>query len=151
MAAPVNHRDLTLGAAAAALLALAASPAYAEAQQQRFTIGGWKDPPRHHGGGHHHNPGHHAFPVFFIESAPPVIIEREVVREVPVGELGTPNTEDLGTPNRDVPREPYVIGKIYASLTGPCMKMIEDGASFYLCGGDWYRQVGKQYKAVARP
>jgi hypothetical protein len=35
------------------------------------------------------------------------------------------------------------------------MKMIEDGASYYLCSGEWYRQLGSgsaaTYKAVAQP
>jgi hypothetical protein len=44
-----------------------------------------------------------------------------------------------------------VIGASYASLPGGCMKWIEGGASYYYCGGEWYRQLGKQYRAVARP
>jgi hypothetical protein len=32
------------------------------------------------------------------------------------------------------------------------MKVIEDGASYYFCGGgEWYKQTGKLYRAVARP
>jgi hypothetical protein len=36
------------------------------------------------------------------------------------------------------------------------MKLIEDGASYYFCGGgEWYRQTGDgsgaKYRAVARP
>jgi hypothetical protein len=31
------------------------------------------------------------------------------------------------------------------------MKMIEKGASFFLCGGEWYRQVGSGYRAVREP
>jgi hypothetical protein len=53
------------------------------------------------------------------------------------------------------PRKPYVLGKSYSSLPGGCMKMIEDGASYFYCDGDWYRQIGNghnaQYKAVAKP
>jgi hypothetical protein len=34
------------------------------------------------------------------------------------------------------------------------MKMIEDGASYYYCSGEWYRQMGAgrsaTYKAVAK-
>ena len=56
---------------------------------------------------------------------------------------------------RPPPREPYVLGKSYASLPGGCMKMIEDSVSYYLCSGEWYRQVGggrsAKYKAVAKP
>jgi hypothetical protein len=45
-----------------------------------------------------------------------------------------------------------VIGASYAELPGGCMKWIEGGASYYYCGGgEWYRQLGKQYRAVARP
>jgi hypothetical protein len=44
-----------------------------------------------------------------------------------------------------------VIGASYASLPGGCMKMIEEGASYYYCGGgEWYKQTGKLYRAVAR-
>ena len=92
--------------------------------------------------------------VFIVEREVPVIVEREVVREVPA-KLGTPNTE-LGTINRNVPK-PYVIGGTYASLPPQgCMKLIEDGASYYFCSGDeWYRQLGAgsgaKYRAVARP
>ena len=51
-------------------------------------------------------------------------------------------------------RKPYVVGSSYASLPGGCMKLIEEGVSFYYCSGEWYRQVGDgrsvSYKAVAR-
>jgi len=97
---------------------------------------------------------HHGFHggVFIVERQVPVIVEREVVREVKVA--------DSGTLNRDVPkspRKPYVIGTTYPSLPPQgCMKLIEDGASYYYCSGEeWYRQLGDgrgaQYRAVARP
>ena len=71
------------------------------------------------------------------------VIEREVVREVPVAvEPPQPPPE---------PRKPYVIGASYASLPAGCMKMIYEGESFYLCSGEWYRQDGSQYKAVEAP
>ncbi len=134
---------LALTAAMAAVTIFAA----AEADAQRgpgVTIGGWSNPPPpRHGGGHHRNPGrHHAFPVLILEREAPVIIEREVVvREVPaVVEAPAPPPP---------PRPAHVIGKTYAALPGACMKMLEDGASYYLCDGEWYRQVGKQYRAVA--
>ena len=97
-----------------------------------------------HGGGF----GHQGFFIpYFVERQAPVIIEREVVREVPV--VVEP------PPPPPPPREPYVIGKSYASLPGGCMKMIEGGASYYLCSGEWYRQVGSSraatYKAIAQP
>ena len=55
-----------------------------------------------------------------------------------------------------LPRKPYVIGGTYASLPPQgCMKLIEDGASYYFCSGEWYRQLGAgrgaKYRAVARP
>jgi len=44
---------------------------------------------------------------------------------------------------------------MYDSLPSPCMKMIEDGASYYHCSGEWYLQVGSgsavEYKAVQAP
>jgi hypothetical protein len=73
----------------------------------------------------------------------PVIIEREVV----VREVAAP-----APPAPPPPRKPFVIGRSYAALPGGCMKMIEGGASYYYCGGgEWYRLVGKQYRAVAQP
>lgn len=80
--------------------------------------------------------------VWVIEQDVPVIVEREVVREVPVV------VQPVAPPP---PRKPYVIGSTYASLPGSCMKLIEEGVSYYYCGGDeWYRQTGKLYRAVAR-
>lgn len=69
------------------------------------------------------------------------VIEREIIHEVPV-EVAAPLP----------PPEPFVIGRSYASLPGGCMKMLSGGATYYLCSGDWYREVGRsQYKAVAAP
>lgn len=80
--------------------------------------------------------------VFVVQQEVPVIVEREVVREVPVV------VQPVAPPP---PRKPYVIGSTYASLPDSCMKLIEDGVSYYYCGGDeWYRQTGKLYRAVAR-
>jgi YHS domain-containing protein len=31
------------------------------------------------------------------------------------------------------------------------MKMIDGGVSYYHCSGEWYRQVGGEYRAVAQP
>ena len=129
--------------AAAAVLIFAASGAEA---QQRPIGGGLRSPPPAHGGGMH---GKHRFflPFYFVQREDPVIIQREVVREVPV--VVEPK------PPPPPPREPYVIGKSYASLPSGCMKLIEDGASYYLCSGEWYRQVGGdgavKYEAVAQP
>jgi hypothetical protein len=83
--------------------------------------------------------------VWVVEREVPVIVEKEVVREVPVPVAPVPPP---------VPRKPYVIGASYASLPPSCMKMIEEGVSFYYCDGDWYRQVGSgrstTYRAVSR-
>ena len=73
----------------------------------------------------------------------PVVIEREVVREVPV-----PVPVEAAAPKP--PPKPYVIGNSYDSLPGPCLKLIDDGVSYFYCSGDWYRQEGRQYRAVAR-
>jgi hypothetical protein len=130
---------LALGAASAAMLIFAASGA--EAQQGY--IG--RPSPSHHGGNH----GNRGFfiPFFAVEQQAPVVIEREVVREVPVV-VEAP-------PPKPPPREPYAIGKSYATLPpSGCMKLIEDSVSYYMCSGEWYRQVGSgsavTYKAVAR-
>ena len=98
--------------------------------------------PRHLGHGHGHGRGFHGGGFFVVDRE--VVIEREVVREVPVAApvAAAPPPE---------PRKPHVIGRMYASLPGGCMKLIERGASYYICSGEWYRQVGSQYKAVAQP
>ena len=74
------------------------------------------------------------------------VIEREVIKEVPA-----PPPPEPPPP----PRKPYVIGASYDTLPSGCMKMIEGGASYYLCSGEWYRQVGSgsavEYKAIAAP
>ncbi len=49
------------------------------------------------------------------------------------------------------PREPYVLGRTYASLPGGCLKMVEGRASYFHCSEGWYRQVGSQFRAVAGP
>ena len=103
--------------------------------------------PPGHGGhpGRFRNRGFLNGGVWVVEREVPVYIEREVVvREVPAEPPPPP----------PAPREPYVIGKSYASLPGGCMKLIEDGASYYYCSGEWYRQMGDgrsaTYKAVAK-
>ena len=83
--------------------------------------------------------------VWIEEREVPVYIEREVVvREVPVEAPPPPK-----------PREPHVIGKSYASLPGGCMKMIDEGVSYYGCSGEWYRETGSgsgiRYTAVKAP
>jgi len=85
--------------------------------------------------------------VIVVEREVPVIVEREVVRDA---QPAAP------APSPPPPRKPYVIGNTYDSLPPEgCMKMIEGGASYYYCNGEWYRQVGggkdAQYRAVAQP
>jgi hypothetical protein len=130
---------LLVSAAGAALIFAASG---AEAQQR--PIGGG---PRNHlpanGDGMHGKP-RFVLPFFWVEQQDPVIIEKEVVKEVLV--VAEPK------PPPPPPREPYAVGKTYASLPpSGCMKLIEDGASYYLCSGEWYQQVGGKYKAVAKP
>ena len=132
---------LALTAAASALLIFAATQADA---QQRPTTGGRIDLPSR--SNHFSWERGHGFRggfggVWVVERDVPVIVEREVV----VREVQAPAEPALP------PRDPYVIGKSYASLPGGCMKMIEPGASYYWCSGEWYRQVGKEYRAVRQP
>ena len=70
------------------------------------------------------------------------VTEREIVHEVPV-EVAPPPP----------PRAGFVVGRSYDSLPGGgCMKMIDSGATFFNCSGEWYREVGsRQYKAVESP
>src|SRR5688572_30022909 len=121
------------GAGAAAALLIFAAPADA---QRGVAIGGWTAPPsprfhshsvngafgsarpRHRGGRAHGRNGYFGYPYYDYEREPTVIIEREVVREVPV---------IVEAPPPPPPRKPYVIGASYASLPGGCMKMIEEG------------------------
>jgi hypothetical protein len=124
----------------AALLALAASGAGANPWPNGVPTA----PPPGDGGFH----GHRGFArggLIVIEE-PPVIVEREVVREVPVAAPAPPAPPPP-------PRKPYVLGRTYASLPGPCMKLVEHGAAFFGCGGKWYRAIGAEgpYLAVARP
>lgn len=148
---------ILIARAAPAALLLLAAPAAAQSAQSPSPFGarsaprppdsifGWDR-------GHHR---HRDFPGFIIvEREVPVIVEREVVvREVPAI-AGTPNRVVPESPPQ--PRKPYAVGATYASLpSSGCMKLIEDGASYYFCGGaEWYRQVGEgssvSYKAVAR-
>jgi hypothetical protein len=125
-----------VGAAMSALLILA--PAGAAAQRQ--PVGSVRSPsPPHHGGGH----GIHV---------PFIILERETVVERKVEPDQKPAEQPAAVEPPPPPREPFVIGRSYSSLPGGgCLKLIEDGISYYSCSGEWYRQVGAQYKAVAKP
>lgn len=135
--------------------------ALAPAGSQPVTVGGVLSPPipgfgngslyptpippqtgmRGAGGGHRRGFGTGGF---FFYDQPYVVHDVVVVHDQPAAE---PVAAEPPSP----PREPYVLGRTYASLPGSCLKMIEGGASYYYCGGDWYRQVGRQYKAVEMP
>lgn len=85
-----------------------------------------------------------------------IIIEREVVRTVErepeAKQAPAPPAAPAAAPE---PRKPYVIGRTYSSIPSGCMKLIEEGASYYYCSGDWYQSVGRgnraQYLAVRKP
>jgi hypothetical protein len=127
-------------AAMSALLALAP----ASGQTPRLTVGGqWSAPPHSgmHGGFHHG----------FRASGFLIIPETEVVHDVVVVH-DQPIEPPAPPPPPLPPKEPWVFGRTYASLPGGCMKLVERGAAYFLCSGEWYRQVGsRQYKAVAGP
>ena len=86
--------------------------------------------------------------VFIIEDREYIPVIHEVAPEAP------PSPPAAPAPLPE-PRKPYALGRSYSSLPGGCMKMIQDGSSYYYCDGEWYRQLGEghsaQYKAVARP
>jgi hypothetical protein len=152
-------KALRLLAASAAICASAAALA------QSATIGGVLPPPIRGPGSGSLYPtpipsqggmrGFHGVPGFhgshrgingnvFIYSEPeyyPVVVE-EVVHDEPAAPPPAPPP---------APRKPYVLGRTYDSLPGGCMKLLQDGASYYHCSGEWYRQVGSQYKAVRMP
>lgn len=77
------------------------------------------------------------------------VYERDVIHVVEKPAPPAPPPAPAAPPPE--PRKPYVIGNSYASLPSGCMKMIADGASYYHCSGEWYRQVGGQYEAVSQP
>lgn len=129
-----------------AMIAMMFWTSTAVGQQVASPFGLRSPPPRDHGRGHHGGKFHGLHGgVWIVEREVPVIIEREVVREVVQAAPAAPPPE---------PRKPYVVGKRYASLPSSCMKLIEGGASYYYCGaGEWYRQMGSRgarYLAVAR-
>jgi hypothetical protein len=122
-----------MSAAISALLILAPAAA-----AQPSPVGVIRDPPPPHHG------GMHGFHVPFIIVEQETVIEREVEPK--------PAPPPAPAPPPPPPRKPYVIGRSYASLPGGCMKMIEGGAAYFLCSGEWYRKVGSgEYRAVAKP
>jgi hypothetical protein len=81
-----------------------------------------------------------------------IYAEPEVVHDVVVVH-DTPAPQPAAAPEPPPPPPPrYVIGKSYDSLPGGCMKMVEGRSTYFLCSGDWYREVGRdRYKAVTAP
>jgi len=131
-----------VNAAMCALLVLAAAPA--GAQHASVTSRPWLPPPPPPQG----MQGGFNGGFILVEREYVPVVEREVVREVTVAE------RPAAAP--PPPRKPYVIGRNYSSLPPQaCMKVIEDGTSYFYCSGEWYRQVGAgsaaQYRAVAQP
>ena len=93
-------------------------------------------------GGHHHGFGGGGF-ILYPETE--VVHDVVVVHDQPAEPPSPPTLPPA-------PKEPWVMGRTYASLPGGCMKMVEKAASYFYCGGDWYRQVGsRSYKAVGKP
>jgi hypothetical protein len=120
----------------------------ASAQQQGFVTPRTPPPPPQsviHGtfdGGFHHR--FHGGGGFLL------VPETEVVHDVVV--VHDQPAEPPAPAPPPEPKEPWVMGRTYASLPGGCMKMVEMAASYFYCGGDWYRQVGaRSYKAVGKP
>jgi hypothetical protein len=80
-----------------------------------------------------------------------LVPETEVVHDVVVVH-DQPAQPPEPPPPPPAPKEPWVMGRTYASLPGGCMKMVEKAAAYFYCGGEWYRQVGQsQYRAVGKP
>src|SRR5205085_12642065 len=124
----------SLAAAASAWLILAAPPARAQ-QAPQLPIGGLQvtPPPPPQSVVHGTLNGGFGFPGFwpyYVEHDVVRVIEREVVHDAPPAPPPPP------------PRKPYVLGKSYAALPGGCMKLLQDGAAYYYCSGEWYREVG---------
>ena len=80
------------------------------------------------------------------------LVEEQVVQVVQPPEEAKPTAPPappaVAEPEK---REPYKIGNSYSSLPPGCMKMIQDGSSYFLCSGEWYQKVESQYLAVAQP
>ena len=130
---------LAIGTAFAVVPALSA-----KAPAQQGSVFGMRSPPPRAPGGGHHGGGHGFGGVWIVEREVPVVVERVV--EVPATTPVVPAAPPVE------PREPYMLGKRYASLPGGCMKLIEGRASYYYCGdGEWYRPSGRMYLAVAKP
>jgi hypothetical protein len=131
-------------AVAAGFALLVPAPASAGAQQAPPVALFSPPPPARHGGMR----GFHRFHGGFF-----IVPETEIVHDVVV--VHDQPAEEAAPPAPPPPRKPYVIGRSYSSLPGTCMKMVDRGATYFHCSGEWYRQVrggsGALYKAVARP
>ncbi|HEX8840638.1 MAG TPA: hypothetical protein VF750_09245 [Sphingomicrobium sp.] len=97
-----------------------------------------------HGGGHGGGFRHGFIPGLVLYPEPVVVRDVVVVHDRAPEPPAPP-------PPPAKPREPYVVGRTYKSLPGGCLKMVQGGASYFRCGGGWYRQVGSGYRAVSRP
>jgi hypothetical protein len=132
-----------------AIAAMSALLALAPASAQTFVTPRSPPPPPQSvihgtfgGGFHHHGFGSGGF-ILYPETE--VVHDVVVVHDAPAEPPAPP-------PPPPAPKEPWVMGRTYASLPGGCMKMVEKAASYFYCGGDWYRQVGsRSYKAVSKP
>ena len=80
-----------------------------------------------------------------------IIVEREVVETVVVEPEGQAVPPEAPAEPPPEPRKPYAIGSTYSSIPSGCMKLIQDGAIYYHCNGEWYRPVGSEYLAVRMP
>ena len=106
-------------------------------------VPGFHPTPGVHGHGHGHfrrglNGG-----FIWVEDYVPVVVE-EAAQEAPAAPPPPAPPPE--------PRKPYVLGHVYDSLPGGCLKLLQDGASYFQCSGRWYREVGdEQYKAVRMP
>lgn len=98
--------------------------------------------------GSHRGGRHHGFSPGFILYAEPVVVHDIVVV---YDQPPEPPQPPPAPPPPPKPREPYVIGRTYKTLPGGCLKMVQGGASYFRCGGGWYRQVGSRYRAVKMP
>jgi len=86
---------------------------------------------------------------FFYERDYVPVIVQEVVRDE------KPAQPPVAAAPAPPPRKPYVIGRTYSSLPSGCLKLIEEGVSYFQCSGQWYRELkgpgDTMYRAVARP
>ena len=82
------------------------------------------------------------------------LVEEQVIEVVePKEEEAKPAPPPAAPPAAEPEkREPFKIGNSYDTLPPGCMKMIQEGASYYFCsGGEWYQRVEGKYLAVEQP